>query len=86
MKFIAASILALATAAIASPTNHPSNQCAHYVCTDSNLLVLDVDVDVKLLGLLDLDLGLDVLLGHSRKCKKVYCCPTPCQKVRYASE
>ncbi|GAB0137163.1 hypothetical protein EsDP_00005443 [Epichloe bromicola] len=84
MKCSVAAIFALATAAIAAPAptrDGEHNTCPHVVCVDDNLLAVDADVDLNLLGLLDLglDLGLDV--GHQRKCKSkaVYCCPTECE-------
>ncbi|KZZ92880.1 hypothetical protein AAL_05912 [Moelleriella libera RCEF 2490] len=87
MKFSVAAVLAMATAAFAAPTvelePRTGGSCGNVVCTDRNLLVLDVDLDLNLDvgGLLDLGLGVDLglLLGHHRKCKAVYCCPAPCQ-------
>lgn len=90
MKFFVAAVLAMATAAFAAPTvelePRTSGSCSgNVVCTDKNLLAVDVDLglDVGLGGLLDIgvDLDLGLLLGHHRKCKAVYCCPAPCQAV-----
>ncbi|QPH03872.1 hypothetical protein C2857_000273 [Epichloe festucae Fl1] len=82
MKCSIAAIFALATAAIAAPAPTRDGEhgtCKHVVCVDDNLLALDVDLDLNLLGLLGLDLGLDLDVGHQRKCKAVYCCPTKCE-------
>ncbi|QUC22747.1 uncharacterized protein UV8b_06988 [Ustilaginoidea virens] len=88
MKFALATVLALATAALAAPTESSPSQCKHLVCTDSSLLVLDLDVqvDVDVLGLIDIDVDLDLqvdLLKHHRKCKAVYCCPSKCEQGKH---
>ncbi|EFY86613.1 hypothetical protein MAC_07302 [Metarhizium acridum CQMa 102] len=77
MKFPVASVLALATVAIAAPTkDHGRNQCNYVTCVDSALLVVDADID--LLGLLDI--GLHVGLLENKQCKAFYCCPERCNE------
>ncbi|KAG6006165.1 hypothetical protein E4U21_007275 [Claviceps maximensis] len=83
MKFSMATILALATAAIAVPSPAPARRhhgvCKHIVCTNSDLVAVDLDLDIDLLGLIHLGLNLDILLGHHRKCEAAWCCPTTCE-------
>jgi hypothetical protein len=45
--------------------------------------LIAIDVDIEILGLIDIDL--DILLGHHRQCKKVWCCPQPCRKVSFST-
>ncbi|KAG8423013.1 hypothetical protein J3459_009811 [Metarhizium acridum] len=81
MKFSVASVLALATVAIAAPTkDHGRNQCNYVTCVDSALLVVDADID--LLGLLDI--GLHVGLLENKQCKAFYCCPERCNEVCFS--
>ncbi|OAA41823.1 hypothetical protein NOR_05331 [Metarhizium rileyi] len=84
MQFSVASVLALATAAIAVPTfgHGGGNQCGYLVCTDESLLAIDLDINV--LGLLGIDLDLDLL--HNHQCKKVFCCPSRCEIGKHIPE
>ncbi|KID93847.1 hypothetical protein MAJ_10192, partial [Metarhizium majus ARSEF 297] len=83
MKFSVASILALATVAIAAPTkDHGGDRCNYVTCVDSGLIVLDADVDV--LGLIDIDIHLG--LFEHKKCKAYYCCPKPCNEGEHVPD
>ncbi|KID63615.1 uncharacterized protein G6M90_00g064600 [Metarhizium brunneum] len=80
MKFSVASILALATVALAAPTkDHGGDQCKYVPCVDKDLIVVDANVDVDL-GIIDLDLDLDIGVGLFKKECKAYCCHKPCNK------
>ncbi|KFG77749.1 hypothetical protein MANI_005297 [Metarhizium anisopliae] len=86
MKFSVASILALATVAIAAPTkDHGGNTCKYVPCVNDDLIVVEADVDLDVLGLVDLQLGIQVgLLGG--ECRTVYCCNKPCDKGEHIPE
>ncbi|KAG5978780.1 hypothetical protein E4U55_005955 [Claviceps digitariae] len=83
MKFSMTALLALATTAVAAPSpalgRSVAPTCKYIVCTDSNLLAVDLDLDIDILGLIKLGLDVDVLLGHHRQCKATWCCPSVCQ-------
>lgn len=85
MKFSVASILALATVAIAAPTkDHGDDTCKYVPCVNDDLIVVKADVDVDLLGInLDVKLGIEVGL-FGGECKALYCCDKPCDKVCFS--
>ncbi|KAG5982129.1 hypothetical protein E4U54_006416 [Claviceps lovelessii] len=81
MKFSMTAVLALAAAAVAVPNPVPGRApgtCKQIVCTNGDLVVVDLDLDVNVLGLIRLDLYVDVLLKTHRECKVAWCCPGKC--------
>ncbi|KAK9439949.1 hypothetical protein VB005_04567 [Metarhizium brunneum] len=86
MKFSVASILALATVAIAAPTkDHGGDQCKYVACVNKNLIVVDANVDVDLLGSIDIDIGIEVGL-FGKTCHAYYCCHKPCNEGEHVPD
>ncbi|KAH0594637.1 hypothetical protein MHUMG1_07471 [Metarhizium humberi] len=88
MKFSVASILALATVTIAAPTkDHGGDTCKYVTFVNDDLIVVKANVDLDLLGLLDLDLDLVIKIGLlGGECKAVYCCDKPCDKGEHVPD
>ncbi|KAG5915128.1 hypothetical protein E4U42_000144 [Claviceps africana] len=72
-------LLAVAAVAAAAPSLDLAprrESCKHIVCANDKSVAVDLGLNIDLLGIaIKLDLDLNILLVHSRRCELAFCCP-----------